>query len=78
MKGFYCLVMSLLLAVACAGGPDERVLGDVVLDVKVEAPVAQNVVVLYHNDVLTFPLDAEGKAQVALASLSPVRLLAAF
>lgn len=74
MKGFYCLVMSLLLAVACAGGPDERVLGDVVLDVKVEAPVAQNVVVLYHNDVLTFPLDAEGKAQVALAGVDAAYL----
>ena len=59
-------MLSLLVAVACAGGNEERVLGDVVLDVKVESPVAPDVVVVYHNDVLPFQLDAEGHAQVTL------------
>lgn len=66
MKRLYYLVLSLLMAVACAGGSEERVLGDVVLDVKVESPVASDVVVVYHNDVLPFQLDAEGNAQVVL------------
>ena len=66
MKRLYYLMLSLLVAVACAGGNEERVLGDVVLDVKVESPVAPDVVVVYHNDVLPFQLDAEGHAQVTL------------
>ena len=62
-------MLSLLVAVACAGGNEERVLGDVVLDVKVESPVAPDVVVVYHNDVLPFQLDAEGHAQVTLGGV---------
>ena len=66
MKSFYWLVLSALLAVACAGGSQEIVAGDVTLDLKVEYPVASEVVVVWHNDVLQFPLDADGNAQVAL------------
>lgn len=69
MKSLYCLVLSALLAVACAGGSQEIVAGDVTLDIKVEYPVASEVVVVYHNDVLQFPLDADGNAQVALAGV---------
>lgn len=74
MKGLYCLILPLLLAVACAGGAEERVLGDVVLDVKVESPVAPEVVVVYHNDMIPVRLDAEGNAQVALSGVDAAYL----
>ena len=74
MKRFYCLILPLLLAVACAGGAEEIVLGDVMLDVKVESPVAPEVVVVYHNDMIPVRLDDEGNAQVALSGVDAAYL----
>ena len=56
MKRLFYLVFALILAAGCAGS------GDVVLNICVDSPIADNVVVVYHNDVHELALDESGCA----------------
>ena len=56
MKRLFYLVFALILAVGCAGSDD------VVLNICVDSPIADNVVVVYHNDVHELTLDESGCA----------------
>ena len=66
MKYLYCIVMSLILAVGCSGSAKE----EVVLDIKVNSPVAGEVVVVHHNDMIPLRLDHEGYAQLHLTGIN--------
>lgn len=63
MKGLYYLVLSLLLAVGCT---DRITKGDVVLQVEVVSPVADDVVLVYHNEISQQKLDENGCAVLTL------------
>ena len=65
MKYWYCLVMSLIMAAGCSGSAKD----EAVLDIKVNAPVAGEVVVVHHNDMIPLILDSEGYAQLRLADI---------
>ncbi|MBR5103451.1 MAG: TlpA family protein disulfide reductase [Bacteroidales bacterium] len=65
MKYWYCLVMSLIMAAGCSGSAQD----EAVLDIKVNAPVAGEVVVVHHNDMIPLILDSEGYAQLRLADI---------
>lgn len=63
MKGLFGLMLSLLMLAGC----DASVSGDgIVLEVKVDTPVAKEVVVVCHNNIEVFPLDGNGEASVIL------------
>lgn len=62
MKYWYCLIMSLILAVGCSGSAKDEVL----LDIKVASPVAGEVIVVHHNDMIPLRLDQEGYVQLHL------------
>ena len=68
MKSLYYLAFALLVAVGCAGA-DEIVCEDAVLNVQVESPVAPEVVVVCHNEVLPFQLDDQGCASVVIPAV---------
>ena len=53
MKGLYYLILPLMFAYGCAGQVKEGMDKEVVLNVKVESPVAPEVVVVLHNEILT-------------------------
>ena len=65
MKYWYCLVMSLIMAAGCSGSAKD----EAVLDIKVNAPVAGEVVIVHHNDMIPLILDSEGYAQLRLADI---------
>ena len=66
MKGLYYLVLSLMLAVGCAGSAGRIAKGDVVLHVEVTSPVADDVVLVHHNEISPLPLDENGCAVFTL------------
>ena len=66
MKGLYCLVMSLLLAVGCTGSTGKIVKGDVVLQVEVISPASNDVVMVFHNEISQQHLDENGCAVFTL------------
>ena len=68
MKGLYYLAFALLVAVGCAGA-DKIICEDAVLNVQVESPVAPEVVVVCHNEVLPFQLDDQGCASVVIPAV---------
>ena len=63
MKRLFYLMVSLILAVGCAGS------SDVVLTVSVDSPIADNVVIVYHNDVHELTLDENGCTSFELAGV---------
>ena len=63
MKRLFYLVIALILAVGCAGS------SDVVLTVSVDSPIADNVVIVYHNDVHELTLDENGCASFELSGV---------
>ena len=60
MKRLFYLVFSLILVVGCAGSGNGSY--DVVLNVSVESPIADEVVIVCHNDVNVLNLDETGCA----------------
>lgn len=68
MKGFVCFILPLLLVIGCSGAED------IVLDVKVDSPVAKEVVTVCHNNIEVFPLDENGAASVVLDGLDAAYL----
>ena len=63
MKGFFSLIMPLLMLAGCAGVSSDT---GVVLEVKVDSPVSEEVVVVCHNNIEVYPLDESGSVSVAL------------
>ena len=61
MKSVICLLAAMLLSAGCGSVSD-----NIILTVNVLEPSANEVVIVCHNDVKTFPLDADGKAEVVL------------
>ena len=74
MKGLYYLILPLMFVLGCAGQVKEGVDKDVVLNVKIESPVAPEVVVVLHNDILTYELDEEGRAEIQLLGIDATYL----
>ena len=66
MKGLYYLVLSLMLAVGCTGSAGRIAKGDVVLQVEIIAPVANDVVMVFHNEISNQYLDENGCAVFTL------------
>lgn len=63
MKGLLSLILPLLMLAGCAGAASDA---GAVLDVRVDSPVADEVVVVCHNNIEVFPLDEAGCAYVAV------------
>lgn len=63
MKGLFSLLLLLLMLAGCAGAASDT---GAVLEVKVDSPVADEVVVVCHNNIEVFPLDEAGCASVAV------------
>ena len=63
MKGLYCLLLSLILAVGCTGRIAK---GDVTLQVEVTSPVTDDVVLVCHNEISQQKLDENGCAVFTL------------
>lgn len=61
MKNLFGIFAAVLLCLGCSQASEE-----VRLDVSVDNPVSDEVVVVCHNDITTFPLDEAGKASVVL------------
>lgn len=61
MKNFAIILSAVLFCISCSSAPQEAV-----LKVKVNAPVAAEVVVVCHNDISVLPLDGDGCATFAL------------
>ena len=74
MKGLYYLILPLMFAYGCAGQVKEGMDKEVVLNVKVESPVAPEVVVVLHNEILTYELDEEGGAEILLSGIDAAYL----
>ena len=68
MKRFFYLIFSLILAAGCAASTN------VSLTVSVESPVADNVVIVYHNDVQEVSLDENGSASFAISGVDAAYL----
>ena len=66
MKGLYYLVLSLMLAVGCTGSAGRIAKGDVVLQVEVDSPIADDVVLVFHNEISQHNLDENGCAVLTL------------
>ena len=64
MKRLFYLVSALILAAGCAGS------SDMVLTVSVEGPIADNVVIVLHNDVHELPLDENGCASFEMKGVN--------
>lgn len=73
MKRFYYLLVSVILAAGCAGSDDA--VTDVVLNVSVQSPVAETVVLVYHNNVVEKQLDENGKAVFELEAQAAYPML---
>ena len=69
MKGLYYLVLSLMLAVGCTGSAGRIAKGDVVLQVEVVSPVANDVILVHHNEISQQYLDADGCAVFTLENV---------
>lgn len=61
MKNFAIILSAVLLCISCSSAPQVAV-----LKVKVNAPVAEEVVAVCHNDISVLPLDGDGCATFAL------------
>ena len=61
MKNFAIILSAVLFCISCSSAPQ-----DAVLKVKVNAPVAAEVVAVCHNDISVLPLDGDGCATFAL------------
>lgn len=61
MKNFAIILSAVLFCISCSSAPQEAV-----LKVKVNAPVAEEVVAVCHNDISVLPLDGDGCATFAL------------
>ncbi len=61
MKNFIIIMSAVLFCISCSSAPQ-----DSVLNIKVNAPVAEEVVVVCHNDINVLPLDDEGRATFTL------------
>lgn len=61
MKNFAIILSAVLFCISCSSAPQEAV-----LKVKVNAPVAKEVVAVCHNDISVLPLDGDGCATFAL------------
>lgn len=61
MKNFAIILSTVLFCISCSSAPQEAV-----LKVKVNAPVAAEVVAVCHNDISVLPLDGDGCATFAL------------
>lgn len=61
MKRLLCMLTVAVICVSCSSASE-----DAVLNIRVDEPVAGEVVVVCHNDVNVLPLDAEGCAAFAL------------
>ena len=61
MKNFAIILSAVLFCISCSSAPQEAV-----LKVKVNAPVAAEVVAVCHNDISVLPLDGDGCATFAL------------
>lgn len=73
MKRLYLLVFSLIMIVGC--GESKKPVSDIVqLNVSVESPVAESVVVVHHNDIHEIALDQDGKAVLELSGVDAAYL----
>ena len=70
MKKLYFLVLSLIMTMACT----EHVGSDVFLTVSVNTPVADEVIVVCHNDIHTLALDEAGTAVLNLSEINAAYL----
>ena len=61
MKNFAIILSAVLFCISCSSAPQEAV-----LKVKVNAPVAEEVVAVCHNDISVLPLDGDGCTTFAL------------
>lgn len=61
MKNFIIILSAVLFCISCSSAPQ-----DAVLKIKVNAPVAEEVVVVCHNEISVLPLDGEGCASFSL------------
>lgn len=61
MRNVFYLLLLMLLSAGCGNAAE-----DIVLAVSVQDPLAREVVMVCHNDIRTFPLDEEGRAEVKL------------
>ena len=61
MKNFAIILSAVLFCISCSSAPQEAV-----LKVKVNAPVATEVVAVCHNDISVLPLDGDGCATFTL------------
>lgn len=68
MKKLYYLILAALCVVSC------KVSNDVVLTVSVESPAVENVVLVYHNDVIEQALDENGNAVFELQGVDAAYL----
>lgn len=64
MKNFFILLMTVMLTAGCSSAAD-----DIVLTFDVSDPTAREVVMVCHNDVLTYPLDPQGHAEAVLTGM---------
>lgn len=64
MKNLLYLLIALMFAAGCKSAAD-----DIVLTFDVASPTAGEVVVVCHNDVLTFPLDGQGHAEAVITGI---------
>jgi len=73
MKRLYLLVFSLIMIVGC--GESKKPASDVIkLNISVESPVAESVVVVHHNDIHEIALDQDGKAVLELSGVDAAYL----
>lgn len=68
MKRLYLLVFSLIMIVGC--GESKKPASDIIkLNISVESPVAESVVVVHHNDIHEIALDQDSKAVLELSGV---------
>ena len=73
MKRLYLLVFSLIMIVGC--GESKKPASDIIkLNISVESPVAESVVVVHHNDIHEIALDQDGKAVLELSGVDAAYL----
>ena len=73
MKRLYLLVFSLIMIVGC--GESKKLASDIIkLNISVESPVAESVVVVHHNDIHEIALDQDGKAVLELSGVDAAYL----
>lgn len=73
MKRLYLLVFSLIMIVGC--GESKKPASDIIkLNISVESPVSESVVVVHHNDIHEIALDQDGKAVLELSGVDAAYL----